>query len=213
MTHDDVTSGAGPRRSAPLGRRDKLGLLGETLVVGAAVAVVSIPLVTAVPAVAASVRHLRRHLLGEPDTLGALGREIVLAIRDLWWVGILLPVALLVLGFNLWAAAWVPGGDVVRVVIGAIAAALVVVVLRAAARWVPGAQPARLLADAARRSRSDPAGSALLVVALGVCGMLVWMLVPLLLVVGGLVVLAAVAVENRWDLRDVNLDEPGPAER
>ncbi|MBO1752612.1 hypothetical protein J4G33_12435 [Actinotalea sp. BY-33] len=190
-----------------MGRRDKLGLLGETLVVGAAVAVVSIPLVTAVPAVAASVRHLRRHLLGEPDTLGALAREMVVAARDLWWVGLVLPIALLVLGFNLWAAAWVPGGDVVRVVILAIAAALLVVVLRAAARWVPGARATRLLADSARRSRADLAGSALLVVALGACGLLVWMLVPLLLVVGGLVVLAAVAVENRWDLRDADPEE------
>ncbi|MBE1878745.1 hypothetical protein [Myceligenerans pegani] len=46
-------------------------------------------------------------------------------------------------------------------------------------------------------TRDDLTGSALLLVALGLCGVLVWMLAPLVLVVGGLLSLAITAVESR----------------
>ncbi|GAB3172876.1 hypothetical protein GCM10027059_42960 [Myceligenerans halotolerans] len=50
---------------------------------------------------------------------------------------------------------------------------------------------------AARSTGADPAGSLLLVVAIGLCGVLVWMLTPLVAVVGGLLCLAVIAVESR----------------
>jgi hypothetical protein len=54
-----------------------------------------------------------------------------------------------------------------------------------------------LLARGAARTRDDLPGSALLVGALAMCVVLVWMLTPLVLVTGGLLSLAAVAVETR----------------
>jgi hypothetical protein len=50
---------------------------------------------------------------------------------------------------------------------------------------------------ALRCAREDPAGSLLLAVAIGLSGVLVWMLAPLTVVVGGLLCLAAVAVDSR----------------
>ncbi|MFI8524273.1 Poxvirus protein I5 [Promicromonospora sukumoe] len=55
----------------------------------------------------------------------------------------------------------------------------------------------RLLARGAARSRDDLTGSALLLAALVICVVLVWMLTPLVVVTGGLLCLAAVAVETR----------------
>lgn len=55
----------------------------------------------------------------------------------------------------------------------------------------------RLLARGAARSRDDLTGSALLLAALVMCVVLVWMLTPLVVVTGGLLCLAAVAVETR----------------
>jgi hypothetical protein len=61
-----------------------------------------------------------------------------------------------------------------------------------------GAAGARqVLSRGAARSRDDLTGSALLLAALVMCAVLVWMLTPLVLVTGGLLSLAAVAVETR----------------
>jgi hypothetical protein len=50
---------------------------------------------------------------------------------------------------------------------------------------------------AAEHGWRDPVGSALLAFACAMCGVFVWMLLPLLLVTGGLLSLAAVAVDLR----------------
>ncbi|GAA4699065.1 hypothetical protein APR04_004038 [Promicromonospora umidemergens] len=59
------------------------------------------------------------------------------------------------------------------------------------------AGPRQVLARGAARSRDDLTGSALLLAALVMCVVLVWMLTPLVVVTGGLLSLAAVAVETR----------------
>jgi hypothetical protein len=188
----------------------RFALFGEVLLVGAVVLVLSLPIVTAVPALAVGVRHLRRFLAGEADSAGRLLRDVLPALRDLWPLGLLAPAALLLLGYNLWFAGTglSSGGQVVGVVSAAVGAALVVVVLRAAGTWVPGQQQWwRPLRAAARRARLDLGGSILLLAAVVMCGVLVWMLTPLLLIVGGLLVLAMLAVENRSD-RALGKDAP-----
>lgn len=193
--------------SAPRGRlafgTSAFGLLGETLVVGAVVAVVSIPLVTALPAVAAGIRHLRRYVRGEGDAIGGLVRDVGTAVRELWLVGVGLVAALVVLGFNVWLAGTgaLPGGQVVGVVTAVLAAAVLVVALRLAAGWSAAGTVGADLRDAGRRSVADPAGSLLLVAALVAAATFVWMLLPMLLLVGGLLALAAMAVEHRWATR------------
>jgi hypothetical protein len=203
---DDGRDLSAPR--GPLaGGTTRLQLFGEVLLVGAVVAVLSIPLVTAVPALAAGVLHLRRHLSGAPDSLRDLVGGFGSAVRDLWLPGILLPVLLALLGLNVWLAGTgaLAGGGVVTWVSVAVGVVAVVVALRTAGTWAPGRGGVPAVRAAARRSFADPTGSALLVVAVALCAVLVWMLVALLLVVGGLLAMAVLAVEHRW-ARDL---EPG----
>ena len=182
-----------------LGGRAAFGLFAEMLLTGAVLAVVSVPLVTAVPAIAAGACHLRRHLEGWPDSVGDLVRLVGAAIRQLWPVGVAVPVLLLLVGFDLWLVSTgaLPGATVVGVVVGVVAAGAVVVVLRLAGAWYPGARPGPAVREAAHRCVQDLTGSVLLLAALGVVATVVWMFRPLLLVAPGLLAFAAVAVEHR----------------
>lgn len=189
----------------------RFALFGEVLLVGAVVLVLSVPVVTTVPALAVGVRHLRRFLAGEADSARRLVHDIPPALRDLWPLGLLTPAALALLAYNLWFAGvgHSSGGQVVGAVSAVVGVGVVVVALRVAATWTPGQHWWTALREAARRARVDAAGSALLVAAVVMCSVLVWMLPPLVLVVGGLLVLAMLAVENRLD-RPLAVGEPRP---
>jgi hypothetical protein len=209
-----VSTASSPRRddagdddrdtSAPkgglLGGTTRLSLFGEVGMVGVVVTVLSLAVVTAVPALAAGALHLRRHLSGEGDSLGRLLRGFGPALRDLWAVGVALPVVLLITGWNLWLVASAPlaGGAVIGVVSAAVGAVALVVTLRTVGTWYPGAGGLDAVRAAALRSRRDVPGSALLLVAVMLCGVLVWMLEAFVLLIGGLLAMAAVAVEHRW---------------
>lgn len=72
------------------------------------------------------------------------------------------------------------------------------------AGWLPArqhlsraARTARAARAAARTARDDLTGSVLLVVAMGLAATLVWMLLPLVVITGGLICLAVVGVEAR----------------
>lgn len=192
--------------SAPRGRliggTSRFALFAQALLVGAMVAVVSIPLVTLVPALCAAVRHLRRFLLGQGDSMRNLVADLWLAIRELWWVGAGLVLVLAVLGFNIWLAqsGVLPAGTLVTAVNAALAAAVCVVALRLSATWTASGRAWADLRAAARRSGPDVAGTALLFSALVIAAVLIWMLRPMLLIVGGLLALAALAVEHRWQM-------------
>lgn len=181
----------------------RVGLFGESLTVGLAVSVLSLPVVTALPALAAGVAHVRRHLSGRPDTLRDLWDDFRLACRGVWLVSVGAVALLLVLAFNVSLAGTgaLPGGTGVRVVSIVAAVTLLVALLRAAAGWTPGASWRVVLRDAGRRTGDDLTGSGLLVLALGLCGVIVWMLPPLAVIVPGLLALATVAVEHRATTR------------
>lgn len=175
------------------------GLFGETLLTGLLVAVASLPVVTLLPAVAAGCRHLRRYVRGEADALRLLVADLLAALRALGLLGVAFTALLVLLAVNtvfLWQGV-VPGGRPLAVVMVALAAGTAVVALRSAALWRLGTSPGQLVQRAARRSFTDPTGSLLVVVAIGLCGVLVWMLAPLLVVAPGLLTLALVAVEHR----------------
>ena len=197
------------------GGTTRLQLFGEVLLVGVVVALAVVPLVTAVPAVAAGVLHLRRHLSGEPDSVRDLLRGLGPAVRDLWLPGVALPSVLALLGYNVWLSATgaLPGGALVGWVSAAVAAAVVVVGLRTAGTWAPGRGGTRAVRAAARRAVDDLSGSALLVAAVAMCAVLVWMLVALLLVVGGLLAMAVLAVEHRWAGGTGGTDGPDGTDR
>lgn len=181
----------------------RVGLFGESLTVGLAVSVLSLPVVTALPALAAGVAHVRRHVDGRPDTLRDLWDDFRLACRGVWLVSVGSVALLVLLAFNVSLAGTgaLPGGTGVRVVSLVVAVLLVVALLRAAAGWTPGAVWRLVLRDAGRRTGDDLTGTFLLVLALALCGVILWMLPPLVVIVPGLLALATVAVEHRATVR------------
>lgn len=200
-----------PERARRVQGEGRFALLGETLLTGLLVLVGSLPVVTLPAALAAGVAHLRRHLGGYDTSVRTFVRDWLAAARDLWLLGVFLVVAVVVVVLNtgLTTSGALPGSPVVRWVTWAAAACAAVVLVRAAAAWsdddpAPGSEATpgtggvrQLLSRGATRFRDDVAGSALLVAALVMCVVLVWMLTPLVLVTGGLLSLAAVAVETR----------------
>jgi len=183
----------------------RFALFGEVLLVGVIVGVLSLPVVTMVPALTVGVRHLRRHLVGEADSTRRLLRDLPPAVRDLWPLGLLTPVALALFAFNVWLGRTdlAPGGRMVGAVSAVVGVVVVVVVLRVAGTWEPGQRWWPAVRVAGRRARQDLAGSFLLIAAVVTCGVLVWMLTPLVLVVGGLLAFAMLAVEYRLGPRPV----------
>jgi hypothetical protein len=204
-----------PERGRPVAGESRFALLGETLLTGLLVLVGSLPVVTLPGALAAGVAHLRRHLGGYDTSVRTFVRDWVAAVRGLWLLGALLVLAVVVVVVNtgLTASGALPGSSAVRWVTWVAAACAAVVLVRAAAAWsdddaAPGSEVTpgtggvrQLLSRGAARTRDDVAGSALLVAALAMCVVLVWMLAPLVLVTGGLLSLAAVAVETRRQAR------------
>lgn len=199
-----------PERDRRVAGESRFALLGETLLTGLLVLVGSLPVVTLPAALAAGIAHLRRHLGGYDSSLRTFVRDWLAAVRGLWMLGVFLVAAVVVVVLNtgLTTSGALPGASAVRWVTWAAAACAAVVLVRAVAAWsddaapdsvvTPGTGTVRvLLAHGAARTRDDVAGSALLVGALAMCVVLVWMLPPLVLVTGGLLSLAAVAVETR----------------
>jgi hypothetical protein len=201
-------------RTAPKDRRGSggetrtgaaLGLLGEVLLAGVLVTVGSLLLVTAVPSLAAAVAHVRRQTTGRDIAVGRFAREWWAAVGALWPLGLAAVAVALLLDFDLRLASSgvLPGAEVVAAVVAVAAAIAVVVLLRAAGAWSDddgtprGAGVRQVLAEGVDRTRDDLAGSVLLLVAVGLCVTFVWMLPPLVVLVGGLLALAVAGVEVR----------------
>ena len=177
----------------------RFALFAEVLLTSVYVTILSLPLVTALPAVTAGAAHLRRHLAATDDSLGTVWADFREACRGVWLVSVGAVLALFLVVLDLWAVSTgaLPGGLLVGAVSGGVGLLLVVALLRAAGSWTPGAAWWQLARDGARGIPDDAVGSLLLVTALGVCVVLVWMLTPLIIVVGGLVSFAVVAVGFR----------------
>lgn len=200
------SSGRGrPVRSATLpgDRWPTLQLFGDTLLVGIWVALACLPVVTVVPALAAGSRLLLRQISGGDASLAALWRDTWRAMRVLWPVALAVPgaLALLALNLTLTVTGQLPGYQVIQVVMALLAAGVILVTLRLVGSFEPARQLLAQVQEAARHTVSDPVGSLLLLTAVGVCVVLVWMLTPLFAVVGGLLALAAAAVEWRREQR------------
>ncbi|RMI43545.1 hypothetical protein EBN88_06995 [Streptomyces triticirhizae] len=192
-------SSGGAAPGGPPERFGRLALFGEVVIVGVVVAVLAVPLVTLLPALAAGVAHLRRQLTGHSVRMADLARDFAVALRELWPLaaGALGGALVLLWNLSLAQAGLVPGAGGLRVLTWALLLALAVLLLRVAAAWRPGCERAALLRASAERAVRDPAGSTLLAVGVLLCGVFVWMLPPLALLVGGLLSLAAVGVAAR----------------
>lgn len=171
----------------------------QMLVVGLVVCGLSLPVVTAVPALAAGVFHLEQHLSARSDSLGALFRASWQAIKSGWWVGLITAAVLGLLAINISAGAQglVPGGTIVVVASAAVALGIVVVVCRAAALWQPGRRWGDLLREGRELAVADPIGSAFVVTGLAVSAVVIWMLPPLVVITPGMLAIALVAAERR----------------
>ncbi|WP_432572583.1 DUF624 domain-containing protein [Kineococcus sp. SYSU DK005] len=190
--------GAARRAPRAAGAGESFELFAETLLTGVVVALLSLPLVTALPAVAAGTEHLRRHRAGRASGVRVLLRTARAALRGSWGVSAATLAALALLGFNaLVASGPLPGGGALLALTALLAVAVVVVALRAAGSWRPGASWPALARGAARAAAADPGGSALVAASAGFVGLLAWMLPPLALPGAGVVVLGLVAVEAR----------------
>lgn len=171
-----------------------LALLAEVLLIGVLVTVASLPVLTALPAAAAGAVLLRE--LVDGGRTPTVRRFVVLlgqALRDP--VAVVVPVVVLAVGVMdvLAVLGGLPGASVLGPVIGLALAGLVLVLLRTAARWSPGDRWAVSLADPSR----DWVGYAYLVVALVIAVLVVAQAPAFVIIVPGLLVFAAVAVERR----------------
>ncbi len=112
-THDDsATTARFP------GAKSAFGLLGEVLLVGILMAIVSLPVITIPAALAAGVRHLRRYLKAEDSGLAWFWRDVRASL--LGGVGIgaasVVLAAVLALDIDLAGSGVLPGGPIVGVV-------------------------------------------------------------------------------------------------
>ncbi|UWM48633.1 hypothetical protein N0X72_06130 [Streptomyces carpaticus] len=196
------------------GIRAGLTLFGEVVITGVLVAVLAAPLVTAVPALVAGTAHLRRQLTGDSVRLADAWADFTAAWRTLWPLALAFPFAVLLLLWNLSLAetGLLPGGPAVYALSLVHGGALAVLLLRIAARWHPGTHLGTAVRAAFTDIRDDLSGSLLLVLAAAMCLVFVWMLLPLALLVGGLLALAALGVEHRFAARTAAGAETGEPE-
>ncbi|GHG07062.1 MULTISPECIES: DUF624 domain-containing protein [Amycolatopsis] len=201
------------------GWRTGLGDFSDCLLAGLLVALASVPVVTAAPALVAGCRVLdrTRRDVGSPlwTTFWADFRA---AARGGMLFGLSCLAAVVVFAVDLEVVASMPGAGVLKPVLWVLAAAGAVVALRTcelvatggpARRWagpretaaVSGAAggPAwrRAFVAAARETAADPKNALLLAAALGIAVLLVRTLPILALVVAGPLALAAVATGGR----------------
>lgn len=172
-----------------------LSLAAEVLLVGVLVCLAALPVVTSLAAAGAGAVVLRELVReGRTPTVRRFAAVLGVALRDP--VVVVIPVVVLAVGVLdvLALLGGLPGGRVVGPVIGSALAGVVVVVLRAAARWRPGDRWAGLVAA---MPRPDPVGNLAVLAAL-VVAVVVGVQAPAFVVVlPGLLVFAAVAVEDR----------------
>lgn len=188
------------RRESGFGER--FALFAECLLTGVWVAVCCLGIVTAPAAFAAGARHLRRRTTHQGGGAREFAADFRSAVHTGWVVGLA--------GWAVAAAVWVdvvaaraglPGGRFAGAVGLLALIGSAVALLRAAARWTPGASWRGLLADAGRRTVLDPAGSFLIVCGLAVVALTAVFLAPLAVPVTGAVVAAALAVEEHHRAR------------
>lgn len=197
-------SGSGPTVSdAPVARNPGalswFGLLGEVLLVGILVSVVSLPVLTLPAALAAGVRHLGRYVRAESSSLEAFWRDVWKALPGGIAVGAAALVAGLLLAFDLVLATSgaLPGGWLVGAAGIAVGTLLAVGLLVAAGAWHPRTGWTFALRTAPRRIVRDPAGALYLLATIGFAVAVTWQLFPLIVPALGCVCLAMFAVPQR----------------
>jgi len=197
-----AASGFGPTSTeagAWPGAKQRFALFGEVLLTGIVVVLLSIPIVTIPLAVAVGTRHLMRFLRAEGSQLSLIAGDVRegfvggVGIGCVWLAatGVLLMDLLLV------ASGALPGGVAVGAIAAALLAGLTVLMLWVAAAWTPAIGWRAAVRVGFASLRTDPAGSAYLLVGAGLVVLLTWMLVPLIVPALGCVCFAVAAISAR----------------
>jgi hypothetical protein len=186
------------RRDAPA----SLQLFAEVLLIGVLVCVACLPVVTVLAAGGAGATCVRE--LVEDDRTPRVRRFVSLmgtALRDP--VALLAPLALLVVGTldTVAVLGGVPGATVLGPVIGLAVVLGVICGVRSAARWRPGTAWRDVFADAGAAVIRDWPGSVMLAGALVVVVIVGVQVLAFAVILPGLVIMAAVAVEHRLPSR------------
>lgn len=196
--------GTGPtREERPAARfpgaAARFALLGEVMLIGLLITLVSIPLVTLPIALAAGIRHLRRYAAAEDSRLALFWADVRAGLLPGAVVGLVTVVAalLLLLDIDVARSGFLPGGDVIAVVGWAGLAVVAVTLLAAAGAWTPETGWRAALRGVPAIVREDPFGAVYFVAAAGFVGVATWMLVPLFAPAIGCAALAVVAVPTR----------------
>lgn len=203
--HRAALSGSGPTRDDAAttarfpGARSAFGLLGEVLLIGVLVAIVSLPVLTLPAGLAAGVRHLRRFLRAEDSALEWFWRDVRASLVGGIGVGAASVViaVVLALDIDLASSGLLPGGPLVGAVGWAGLAGLVLVLFTAAGTWTPGIGWLGALRSVPGAVRADPAGAAYLVATAAFAAVVTWQLAPLIVPALGCAALAIVAVPER----------------
>ncbi|AXK37604.1 hypothetical protein DVA86_24065 [Streptomyces armeniacus] len=178
----------------------RFALFADMLAVGITTAVVCLPVVTAPAALAAACSVLRGAI--REDRTVTVGRYAAALRahglpRTLAAGATVLGVAAL-LGLDLLLArAGLPGAPAVSAALAVLAAAALVVGLRAAADPAAAASWRTALRNASARAVADPGGCVLTAVAVVLCGAFVWMLPLLAPLVLGPLAFAVTVIELR----------------
>ena len=204
-----TASRAWPHEAVAAHKPKAFALFGEVLAVALVTVLLWLPVLTVLPALAAGSAHLRRYLEGRADPVREIFTDFAVCCRGVWGYGVLLPVGAFLLVLNVDIATYtdLPGAGALRVLSYVIGAAVAVLALRAAGRHgaarLTGARQSwtESLRTAAELSVRDPGGSALLAAAVVVCVVIVWMLAALVILVPGLLALAILGVDYRYELR------------
>ncbi|MFI0815637.1 hypothetical protein ACH4TX_01920 [Streptomyces sp. NPDC021098] len=194
----DTAAVRAPER--PARRLVRFSLFAECLLTGVWVVLAALPLLTLLPSFAAGCAHLRRHLDGERSTLRDFVSGVREATRGGWRFSLLWWAALALLAFDLRVARTgaLPGGPALIAVSMAGTLTVIVLGLRTAAAWRPGAGWAAVARTAVRRGlAADPGGSLLLAGGLAVVTVAAWQMLPLAAPAVGALAACAVAVERR----------------
>jgi hypothetical protein len=198
-------TGSGPTRddAAPAGRfpgaKSAFGLLGEVLLVGILIALVSLPVLTLPAALAAGVRHLRRFLRAEASGLEWFWRDVRASLAGGVGVGAasVAIAVVLALDVDLASTGMLPGGPVVGIIGWVGLAALVLVLFTAAGHWTPGRGWLGALRTVPGALGGDPAGAGYLLATAVFAGVVTWQLAPLIIPALGCIALAIVAAPER----------------
>lgn len=197
-------SGSGPTLDARPqlrhpGAAGAFALLGEVLLIGLLIGVVSLAVVTLPIALAAGVRHVRRYVAADDSRLALFWADVRAGLLPGAVAGLVTVVAalILLLDIDLARSGFLPGGAVVEAVGWAGLAALAVALLLAAGAWSPALGWRGAIRSIPDAARGDLVGTLYLLATAAFVVVVTWALPPLFVAGIGCAALAVVAIPAR----------------